>query len=336
MDITSDDRVQWIRQKVVLALDISIECFNDHFKETLERARSAGLAREQLKTFLSSKCGSGTAIFFASHHWTEQQEIQEEIEVEDEEANKQEGADAAVADGTAGDKPADALVSESKPVPADAKPEADTATPSTGEQTEGEQQVKEKKYKKVIISKMITVAKSKMYMSVEHLLPEMQEKTVAYFIRSFDGNVPQISESSDATAIVSHLEFNVMFGEVLQGIANVMQHIYMPVVQKGKITDDLDLTDEEKAPEARESLRNELNLNIAKFEQQIRHVVVQSKGDTRLTIPNISISNPATAAEDSHIVTEIESAVGSWTKVLLEAVDLEHQKNDKEHSNSSG
>ncbi len=74
MDILSDDRVQWIRQKVVLALDISVECFNEHYTETLERARSAGIAREQLKTYLSDKCGSGTAIFFASHHWTEQQE----------------------------------------------------------------------------------------------------------------------------------------------------------------------------------------------------------------------------------------------------------------------
>eukprot|EP01033_Poteriospumella_lacustris_P008676 gene8676-6241_t len=180
-----------------------------------------------------------------------------------------------------------------------------------------------------MISKLITVAKSKMFMSVEHLLPEMHEKTVAYFIRSFDGVVPRISESPDATVMASQLEFNVMFGEVLQGIANVMQHIYMPVVQKGKITDDLDIAEEAKAPEARESLRNELNLNIAKFEQQIRHVVVQSKGDTRLTIPNLNITNPVTASEDSHIVTEIESAVSSWTKVLLEAVDMEHQKMTK-------
>jgi hypothetical protein len=76
MDILSDDRVQWIRQKVVLALDISIDCFNDHFTETLERARSAGVAREQIRDFLSERCGSGTAIFFASHHWTEQNEGQ--------------------------------------------------------------------------------------------------------------------------------------------------------------------------------------------------------------------------------------------------------------------
>jgi hypothetical protein len=72
MDILSDDRVQWIRQKVVLALDISIECFNEYFTETLERARAAGIAKEELMRYLSERCGTGSALFFASHSWTEQ------------------------------------------------------------------------------------------------------------------------------------------------------------------------------------------------------------------------------------------------------------------------
>lgn len=79
MDILSDDRVQWLRQKVVLALDISLDCFNEHFTETLERARSAGLAREQIANFLSDNCGAGTALFFASDAWTEQIEGSVEI-----------------------------------------------------------------------------------------------------------------------------------------------------------------------------------------------------------------------------------------------------------------
>ena len=43
MNILQDDRIQWIRQKTVLALDITIECFNEYFIESLERARSAGI-----------------------------------------------------------------------------------------------------------------------------------------------------------------------------------------------------------------------------------------------------------------------------------------------------
>ena len=70
-DILQDDRVQWIRQKVVLALEITTEAFDDHFKETLERARSAGLAREDLLRYLSDKSGAGSALFFSANSWAE-------------------------------------------------------------------------------------------------------------------------------------------------------------------------------------------------------------------------------------------------------------------------
>ena len=70
-DILQDDRVKWIRQKVVLALEISTEAFDKHFTETLERARSAGEAREQLSEYLSSKNGSGSALFFSANSWAE-------------------------------------------------------------------------------------------------------------------------------------------------------------------------------------------------------------------------------------------------------------------------
>ena len=71
MDFLQDDRVQWIRQKTTLALDISVECFNEYFIETLERARSAGIAKESVLEFLSDRCAAGSALFFSSKTWTE-------------------------------------------------------------------------------------------------------------------------------------------------------------------------------------------------------------------------------------------------------------------------
>lgn len=71
MDILQDDRVQWIRQKVVLALDLTVDTFNEYFQETLERARSAGIAREQLLEYLSDKSGAGTTLFFSGYSWSE-------------------------------------------------------------------------------------------------------------------------------------------------------------------------------------------------------------------------------------------------------------------------
>ena len=54
-DILEDERIKWIRQRTVLALDIPTETFDEYFKETLERARSAGIARDNLKNYISDK-----------------------------------------------------------------------------------------------------------------------------------------------------------------------------------------------------------------------------------------------------------------------------------------
>ena len=62
--ILQDDRVLWIRQKVALAFEISPSAFDKKMEEDL-------LAREQLMEYLSSKCGSGSAIFFAANSWAE-------------------------------------------------------------------------------------------------------------------------------------------------------------------------------------------------------------------------------------------------------------------------
>ncbi|KAJ1437467.1 dynein heavy chain, N-terminal region 2-domain-containing protein [Ochromonadaceae sp. CCMP2298] len=105
-----------------------------------------------------------------------------------------------------------------------------------------------------------------------------------------------------------------------------MHHVYLPVVQKGKVTED-DVGTQEA--EVAQNLRHELNLNINKFEQQMRHLVVQSRGDTRLAIPNLIITNPAAAVEDPHIVSEVEIALENWTAVVAGAVEGEHQKMSK-------
>lgn len=70
--ILQDDRVKWIRQRVILSLEIDTEAFDEYFTESLERARSAGLAREQIEEYLSAQHGAGAALFFSSHTWEEE------------------------------------------------------------------------------------------------------------------------------------------------------------------------------------------------------------------------------------------------------------------------
>lgn len=71
MSFLEDERIRWIRQRVVLALDIPSESFDEYFKDSLERARSAGAAREQLSSYLTSKHSTGSAVFFSARKWKE-------------------------------------------------------------------------------------------------------------------------------------------------------------------------------------------------------------------------------------------------------------------------
>jgi len=75
--------VRWIRQKVCLALEIGTESFDNHFIESLERARSAGIAQEEIAAFLTDKYGTGSTIFFSCKRFTETVETEVEVEVED-------------------------------------------------------------------------------------------------------------------------------------------------------------------------------------------------------------------------------------------------------------
>lgn len=69
--VLDDDRVKWLRQKVVLALEITPEAFDGHFTDSAEKAGAAEVARNQISDYLSAKSGSGSALFFSAHNWAE-------------------------------------------------------------------------------------------------------------------------------------------------------------------------------------------------------------------------------------------------------------------------
>ena len=78
----ADPRVQWIRQRTLLALNIPSETFDAYFKDSIERARSSGAAREQLSAFMSTQFSAGAALFFSSHQWIDDVEVEEDVEVQ--------------------------------------------------------------------------------------------------------------------------------------------------------------------------------------------------------------------------------------------------------------
>lgn len=188
--------------------------------------------------------------------------------------------------------------------------------------------------KKTIIKKkqIETIEKFTLFMSLDKMTMEMNELTTVFFIRCTDGEVPKISDCENPSALNEHFEFSIFTGDVLYGIANIMQQVYYPVVQKGQV----ELAKPNVAVD--DTLRHELGSNVAKFEQHLRHVVHQSHGDARLFIPNLSnpIHSPEAAARDLDIVGEIESALEDWTAVISREVEAELHKVGKRNRTPLG
>ena len=73
-DIFQDARFKWIRQRVVISLEMGTQYFDEYFTDSLERARSAGIARENIRDYLGKKHGIGSALFFACQKSVEEVE----------------------------------------------------------------------------------------------------------------------------------------------------------------------------------------------------------------------------------------------------------------------
>ena len=130
----------------------------------------------------------------------------------------------------------------------------------------------------------------------------------------------ELSPSNSDGGHGSFFEFGVFNGHVLNGLANLMNHLYIPTVKKT-------FSSNSETEGKREGLSHELNANMQKFEQQIRQVAQQLQGDVRLDIPAVTITDPEYVAhEDYNVRTQLEKALVDWSSVLAAAVESEHQK----------
>lgn len=156
--------------------------------------------------------------------------------------------------------------------------------------------------KMVSVKRVISVEKYGLIMGIDQLSPEMYDLVSVIFIRSSDGEVPSFGP---AAYLNDHFEFSMLNYDVLYSIANVLNQIYIPVLQHGGgyVADGQSDVDE--------SLRHELSSNMVKFEHQLRHVVNQTRGDIRLTIPSVNIADMSSeaVADDFEIISQIESAL---------------------------
>jgi len=385
--ILRDERVRWMRQRVTLALDMPSESFDEYFVKSADSAKV-------LEGYITDpKYTAGTTLFFSCNKWTEDVEVEEEVEVDVEEepaainedgsAAGAAGEDGVVAGGAAAD---DAAVpsEEAKTAPppgddaaekpvdgeaaaaaAETAPAADAAAAPAAEGGEAEEKTSAPpadgdaaaapaaegdgdagsvgagsttsapaapRKKLVLVKRIEVVDRCVMFMSLEDLSPEMNDRPAVYFIKSTDGAVAAVSDADRAHGTLNAaFEFGYLSGDVLFGIANLMHQVYAPVVAHGVVAEEASVASAGSHAAADgatvdETLRHELTSSLVKFEQQLRHLVQTSKGDVRLALPMVTISSPEAAADDPVIVEDIERALEDWTTVISAANEAEHQK----------
>jgi dynein heavy chain, axonemal len=198
----------------------------------------------------------------------------------------------------------------------------------------------------IIVKRTEFVTKYSLIMVIDQMTTPMHEKSTVFFVRSVDGEIPRNLRGNDHFAFNSYFEFSIISGEVLQGIADLVHQLYLPVIQAGAsnaaITKDepkLESTPSNNNDEANqiptaasddgETLRHELSLNVNKFEQQLRHVVQQTRGDTRIVIPNINLSNVEDITNNPHLIAELDLVLEEWSNVISSCIDQEIQLSAK-------
>jgi len=340
--ILSDERVKWLRQKVCLAFECPTTVFDDYFTETMARSKAAVEAQDLIKGFLSEKYGSGNAIFFSTKMTQETIIVEVEEEVDDDEAtaesvvptidpttegegekNDSDGENASPEKNTENTES-----NSDEKAPTESNNDEGTAEIVEGSEnvgsTEGESNEEvvvtpaplvEKKKK--IIKKQTTeqIKKFVLMMGIDKMTTEMHNRPTAFFIRSTDGDIPQTFQGLN-----EHFEFSMLTSDVLYGIANLMNQVYLPSVTKEKI----DKIGGETSGE--DALRHELRSNVNKFEQHLRHMVQQTRGDVRLNIPTDEIEDLQSAVDNYDLTTALNVALDDWTTVIAAAVESEHTK----------
>jgi dynein heavy chain len=157
-------------------------------------------------------------------------------------------------------------------------------------------------------------------MSINSFPYDEVKSTVVTFIKSTSFEIPK--EFDDDYDLSYHLEFNTFNGVNLNIVANIMQHVYFPLIQY----DSGNNAEKTTESESNVSIKYELNSNLTKFEQQLRQAVYQVNRGTQLKIPSVEISDVTKDAQNDKIVALIEASMEEWTSAISTAVEIETSK----------
>lgn len=160
--------------------------------------------------------------------------------------------------------------------------------------------------------------------------PEDTNSTAFFFIRTTPQPIPLPTSAKDASHLMpKHLEFGTVSSKPLHILENRLRHLYIPLLMStGQKSDGYhagrDGEEQRMSHGSRVFLRDELLINVQKFSSQILQTIEQVEGEIKLNIPEIDLTiSPRVLSKDISIVSELEGAVDSWSRVI--SLTLEEQ-----------
>jgi hypothetical protein len=295
-----DDRLSWLRQRLCLTLEMPVEAFDTYFDpQNIDNLH-------KIKEIFSKKHTAGSTVIFTCDKKTEQIEVEEEIVPIQKEAD----------DDDIDAQPESIEVEPSMPAiePTEPQPElieGETVAPDP-------EPIKK-------ITRMETRITSQLFMSVDRVLPEFHDRLSVYLVRSLNGDMPEkgnMSVNQYTGMLVDYFDLIVMAGDPLSCIANTMSKLYLPVIEKGQ-------SEYTGLPELDDGVKHELTSNVVKLEQQLR-TNTSSKGEQKLSMPKVNISDPKAVTDDDR--REIEEHVERWTQRITRDVAEENSKSAPRNS----
>ena len=163
--------------------------------------------------------------------------------------------------------------------------------------------------------------------------PEGANRRNVYFLKH-ESKVPDAYDD-----LLSVVQYGVCTDNLLQNMASMLREIYIPAA--GATPEGAAAIAPAPAaaaaaaapppPQAQakppgEAAKDEYKRNLVWFESVLAHAAQQVKGDVMLEIPDADLADPKAAAEDYDVVSKLETATESWTKLVASVVEAENAK----------
>ncbi|KAG6552243.1 hypothetical protein Mapa_006092 [Marchantia paleacea] len=294
-----DSRVEWLREKVCTALDVTRPVFDSVFNEE-NGAKS-------LETFLDK---AHSCIFFYSDSRTVKVITKVPIFVEfspDEIAKRKQAAAAAKVAAAAA---AAAAADTDAEAPPDVPPETPEPDPEEEKGVWETQDVVSMNTFQVVCA------------TTGRLSNEAINKAVVYFINIF----PQLG-MLDFGKMHKNLEFGVLpSGPTLCALEQLLFHLFMPILAREGVYAGSKFWHTEET-HMMEHVGNELLSNMQRFlSQQVSIAQQHLLGDAQLVIPSLPADCLEKTDIDYELILQLESLLADWIPAVIHAIEVEAVK----------